>query len=392
MLVNVERLQARLDRDGLDGIVATTPTNVFYLTGVQPSAMAQTYAIVTRDAPTEPFFVTAASTVDQVLDAFPIIRGVASYGTFYREISDGAVLSDEEQYLYQLVTASEEKASSSDALISGLTEMGLAGKRIAIDEGGGNAGLFDVVGSRLRGEVCPAADIFRWVRMVKTPEELRRLRLSAAITERALIACQGMLRVGVSEIEVAREFERSIVSQGAVRRILHVRFGRNGVAGMARERGDQYLAAGDTVWFDVGCSFEGYMSDLARVFSLGEPSERMRRYHAAMLAGEEAAIRSARPGMTAGELYDLTVQAVRSAGVVHYRRHHVGHGIGLDVYDQPLVSADNQIVLEEGMVINIETPYYEFGFGAVHAEDPFVIGTADNEVLTTLSRDLIVVE
>jgi Xaa-Pro aminopeptidase len=390
MLVNSERLQARLDRDGLDGVVAAAPANVFYLTGVQPSALSQSYAIVTRDAPTAPFLVTSAATVDQALDAFPGLRGVSSYGTFHRTMMDGTVLTDEEQYLHRLVNETDISASALEALVSGLRQMGLADKRIGVDEGGPVPGLLEQLRDRLPARISPAAGLFRWVRLVKTAEELRRLRLSAAITERALIACQGVLRPGVTEIEVAREFERSIVSQGGVRRILHVRFGRNGVAGMARERYTR-LEPGDSVWFDVGCTFEGYNSDLARVFSLGEPRARTKRYYDAMWAGEEAAINGARPGMTAGELFDLTLTAVRESGVPHYQRHHVGHGIGLDIYDPPLIAADVETQLETGMVINIETPYYEFGFGAVHVEDPFVVGADGNVLLTTLSRELCVI-
>jgi Xaa-Pro aminopeptidase len=118
----------------------------------------------------------------------------------------------------------------------------------------------------------------------------------------------------------------------------------------------------------------------------------MRDYYAAMQAGEEAAIAQARPGMKANELYELTVQAVREGGVPHYRRHHVGHAIGLEVYDAPLIGPNDTTPLEEGMVITIETPYYEFGFGAVHAEDPFLMTADGNIVLTDLSRGLSVVE
>jgi Xaa-Pro dipeptidase len=389
MLVNAERLQARMDRDGLDGLIAASVENVFYLTGVQPSYLSHTFAVITRDTPTEPKYVTSVGTLDQVLDAFPGVKVAATYGKFYRETNPGGTLTGEEQYLHRL-TEMPAAASALDALGSALAQMNLANKRIGVDESGSFPALVDQLRQRVEGKVQPATDIFRWARMVKTDEEVRRLRRSANVTERALIACKGILRVGVTEREVAREFERSIVGQGGVRKFVHVRFGRNGVAGMAKET-DTRLQMGDTVWFDVGCVFEGYCSDLARVFSLGEPNPRMKVYYAAMLAGEEAAIRRARPGMTAGELFDLTVQVVRENGVPHYRRTHVGHAIGIEVYDTPLIAAGVSTPLEEGMVITIETPYYEFGFGAAHAEDPFLMQANGNVVLTELSRDLQIV-
>src|SRR5690606_13134900 len=130
--------------------------------------------------------------------------------------------------------------------------------------------------------------------------------------------------------------------------------------------------------------------DLARNFSLGETSQRAQTLYAAMLAGEQAAIEQTRPGMTGGQLFDLTLAATQAAGAPHYRRHHLGHGIGAEVYEQALVAPGNNEIIEEGAVVNIETPYYEFGLGALHVEDPYVVRADGNELLTTLSRELIV--
>lgn len=151
------------------------------------------------------------------------------------------------------------------------------------------------------------------------------------------------------------------------------------------------LQSGEAIWFDVGGVVRGYWYDIARVFCVGEPSTKLASYYAAMLAGEQRAIAAARPGMTGGELFDLTVEAVRESGVPHYQRHHVGHGIGVEVYDDVLITPHNDDIIEEGTVVNIETPYYEFGFGAVHVEDPFVVSASGNRLLTTMPRTLGVV-
>jgi Xaa-Pro aminopeptidase len=111
-----------------------------------------------------------------------------------------------------------------------------------------------------------------------------------------------------------------------------------------------------------------------------------------MLTGEERALAEAQPGMSGGELFDLTVEAVREAGVPLYRRNHVGHGIGVEAYDRVLIAPGNADRLEEGTVVNIETPYYEFGLGAIHVEDPFVVRKDKNELLTSLSRQFTVIQ
>ena len=167
-----------------------------------------------------------------------------------------------------------------------------------------------------------------------------------------------------------------------------IRFGRNAVAGQ-RQPDRTPLRKGDTIWFDTGAIYQGYWSDIARIFSLGEPSPRAQKIYAAMLAGENAGIAKTQVGMTGAELFDITIQASREAGHPEYRRHHVGHGIGSEVYEAPLLNPNSLDVIEEGDVINIETPYYEFGLGALHVEDPYVVSAdGDHEILTTLGREL----
>lgn len=397
MLVNVPRLQAKLDEEGLDGLVATTFENLFYLTSIQSVGLsifphsAQAYAVVTRDEPAEPFYVSSVGELDQALDAIPELKGAIGYGTFFRETHEGAPLTEEEQFLRRISVEAPSAASPLEALISALDKMGLADKKLGVDEAGLLPGYFEELEESIAGELRPATDLFQWIRMVKTEEEIRRLRKAANAAERALTAVKGIIRPGVTEYEIAREFERSIVSQGGKPEITLVRIGRNGVSGQVKPD-DTSLGMGDTIWFDLAGTYEGYWSDIARIFSLGEPSQRMQEFYHAMLVGEDAAIAAAKPGITGGELFDLTVEAVREAGVPHYRRHHVGHGIGAEVYDPPLLAPGVDIPLEEGMVMNIETPYYEFGFGAAHVEDPFVVQSGDNVLLTKLSRKLHVIE
>ena len=120
--------------------------------------------------------------------------------------------------------------------------------------------------------------------------------------------------------------------------------------------------------------------------------EKLRRYYDAALAGEDLAFEIARPGLPVRDLFDRVMACVRERGIPHYRRHHLGHGIGVEVYDPPLIGPGDDHTIEAGMVLNVETPYFELGWGAVHVEDPFLVGESGNEWLTRLSRDLGVIE
>ncbi len=398
MLIHTERLLAKLDEEGLDGLVATTQPNVLYFAGFSSLALsgfpydAQCYAVITRNAPDRPVVVTSTVELDQMLDGHA--RDAVRFGTFYREDSaEGVELTDEEVWLRRAAVESETTAGPLEGLVAALEKLGLAQHRVGIDELGFMPGFLETLNERLpRARFSRASQLLRWVRKVKTPEEIRRLRAATHVTENAIQAAAAIARAGVTEVELAREFQRSIVSQGGVPEFTLIRIGRNAVAGQ-RQPSRTALQQGDTLWFDVGATCDGYWSDLARIYSLGEPSPRARKIYAALLEGEERGIAQTRVGMTGEELFQVTLEATRQAGHPTYRRHHVGHGIGAEVYEPPILRPGNQDVVEAGAVINIETPYYEFGLGALHVEDPYVVrADGHHEVLTTLGRELHVLE
>ncbi|OJF09562.1 M24 family metallopeptidase [Couchioplanes caeruleus] len=394
MLAHLDRLARRMDEAGLDAFVATTFENVYYLTGVA-SQPAQTHphggrclAVVVRDRLATPYFLTSRCDVDQFLDAAVPLAGAVGFGTFHRELADDAVLTPGEQRLYDVSVLGPTPATALDALANVLREAGVAGGTVGIDEKGAPFGFLDALGDALPGtRVVPAAEDLRWVRKVKTPAEVERITASAAAAEAGIRAAVAAARPGATERELVREFELEVVRHGARPKFTLIKFGRSAVGGQQRPT-DVPLRRGDGIWFDVGCVLNGYWSDLARTFALGEPDAKLARYYDAVLAGEERGIAEARPGLRGKELFDITVDGVRRAGIAHYRRHHVGHGIGVEIYEPVLITPNSEDVIEIGTVVNIETPYYEFGFGAVHVEDPFVVEPEGNRLLTTLDRGL----
>jgi Xaa-Pro dipeptidase len=378
--------------------VATTFENVYYLTGIA-SVPLQTHpysgrclAVVTRDRLANPYFLTSRCDVDQALDALPELAGTVGYGQFFRETADGAELTAAEQRLHDIAVTGPAPANAVDALADTLRRAGLSESKVGIDDNGIPAGFLPALHDALpEAAFVPATETLRWVRKVKTPAEVDRIAASAAAAEQGILAAIAIAKPGATESDLVREFERTIVGLGARPKFTLIKFGRAAVGGQSKPTSTP-LRRGDSIWFDVGCVLNGYWSDIARVFSVGPPSAKLQRYYGAMLAGEERGIQQARPGMSGKELFDITVEGVRQAGVGHYQRHHVGHGIGVEIYDPVLITPHNEDLLEVGTVVNIETPYYEFGFGAVHVEDPFLVGAEGNRLLTTLSRGLGVIE
>jgi Xaa-Pro aminopeptidase len=106
---------------------------------------------------------------------------------------------------------------------------------------------------------------------------------------------------------------------------------------------------------------------------LGEPGSKLKQYHRAICVGLDVAIAMIKPGVAVADVFNASVEAVRREGIPHYARSHVGHGIGLDGYDAPNIAPSSKDVFEEGMVICVETPYYELGFAGLQVEDTLVV-------------------
>ncbi|MFK5004316.1 M24 family metallopeptidase, partial [Klebsiella pneumoniae] len=95
---------------------------------------------------------------------------------------------------------------------------------------------------------------------------------------------------------------------------------------------------GDIIRFDVGGRYQHYRADIARNGVLGEPTKKIKSYHAAICRGLDKAIGMIKPGVRVADVFEAGVETVRKEGIAHYRRSHIGHGIGLDGYDAPNIA------------------------------------------------------
>ena len=285
----------------------------------------------------------------------------------------------------------EPAGSAADALAGVLGDLGGAGHRVGLDEGNLFAPAWARLAERLAGTtLIPAYQLLRRARMVKSPTEVARLERAAQIAEDSVAAVLARLGPGVTEREAVMVYEEEVVRRGASPYFSVITIGER--AALA----DVYpstraLQPGDLVRFDLGCVYEGYRSDISRTAVLGAPDAKQARYYGAALAGERAAIEAMKPGVPVGRIFDIAVQTTRAAGIPHYQRHHVGHGIGLEPYDPPTIAPGGDTVLEPGMVFCVETPYYEHGWGGVQVEDAVEVTAAGARLLTRSSRELRIV-
>ena len=264
----------------------------------------------------------------------------------------------------------------------------------ALDEAG--AGEFVGVGDGVPfgfalppRRLVPCGDAALRARRVRDAAELSALRRVNLVAEAAVLAAIERLRPGVTERELLACVRGAMVEHGA-----RPMLGSVGIA----ERGalvdtvatDRALAPGEPVRFDVGCVLDGYHADLSRTAVLGQPPDWVRDAYGALLAGERAAAAAARPGAVPSELYGVAVRATRAAGLADYDRTHCGHGIGLRIYEPPLIAPGHDDPLEAGMTLCLETPLYLTGVAGLQVEDAFAITPDGCERLGDAPQDLVV--
>ena len=230
-------------------------------------------------------------------------------------------------------------------------------------------------------------------RVIKDAAEVAVLRQAAMKLTAVADAAFAAVRAGIAEREVAAAIEAALREAGYERPAFDtiVASGPNGALPHYRA-GDRTLHTGDLVVLDFGGVLDGYCSDLTRTVSVGQPSPDAARLHAAVRDAQAAAIEAVRPGRAATDVDAAARQVLVAHGLGEAFGHGTGHGLGLDVHEEPRVSKPRADVppvrLEPGMVFTIEPGAYLPGFGGVRIEDDILVTETGCEVLTSVPRDL----
>jgi Xaa-Pro aminopeptidase len=391
MLANVSRLKELMNRSKLDAVVATCPENVTYLSGFWAMSQwvrrgPQAYVLFPREAQ-QPCIIANSGVLDLVPDQDPWVTEIRRYGFFQIDVAPSGNLDDSDK-LQQKLFASHPYKGSVDALAAAMKEKGLERGRIGIDEMGITPQCMDQLKSALPDAEFPwCFSLFERVRSVKTSGEIDILRDAAGATERAIDAALAIAMEGVTEREMLRAFNACLARNDAAPVVGCIGFG-NRSAMINVQPSNRRLERGDLIRFDVGGRYRHYRSDMSRGANLDEPAAKIGKYYRAVEKGVLRGYEVMKPGLKVSDLFKEIVATVRKEGIPHFKRSHVGHGIGVDGYDPPNISESSQDVLEENMVVCIETPYYELGFAGLQVEDMVRVTKDGAESLMTLPTAL----
>ncbi|GAA3416902.1 Xaa-Pro peptidase family protein [Streptosporangium vulgare] len=270
---------------------------------------------------------------------------------------------------------------------------------------------------RLGGEHLRLSKVVESVRVVKDDSELDLIRTACELTDRAFAEVLPELRPGLTEKEVARALERRMIELGADGLAFDsiVASGPNGAI-PHHSPSDRPLERGDLVTMDFGALYRGYHADMTRTVAIGEPAGWQRELYDLVRAAQRAGRLAARAGAALHEVDAAARDLIKEAGYGEFFKHGLGHGVGLQIHEEPFLSPrkpedtpgrpedlpeperssgeperDHEHArLEDRVPVTVEPGVYLPGRGGVRIEDTLVVRDGGPELLTRTTKELLV--
>jgi Xaa-Pro aminopeptidase len=349
--LRIERLRAELERLGAGAFLVTHPVNVRYLTGF---ASSNAFVLVEHKQVllfTDGRYSEAASLVEGV-QAIELGRDLGrELGDRLRDLAEPPVALEAEH-----VT-------------------------LVLQEHLGRSGL----------ELLATKGVIPGLRAVKEPAELDAIRSAARILNDVYERLASERAVGRTERDLAWWFEQALREEGAHDLAFPVIVASGPNAALPHHSsGDRLIATGELLLVDAGARLDGYCSDCTRTFATGPLAEDLQRAYASCRAAQEAGLAGVRAGAAAADLDGLAARELVRSG--HEVKHGLGHGVGLEVHELPLLRPEAEGTLAVGNVVTIEPGAYLPGRGGVRIEDLVIVSDNGPEVLTPFTKELLTLD
>jgi Xaa-Pro dipeptidase len=264
--------------------------------------------------------------------------------------------------------------------------------RVSVVDSMAAAHVFGLREALPEAEQYLAGPVLRELRMRKDAAEVAELRAAGAAIDRVHARMAEFLKAGRTEEQVGADIAAAIVAEGHTRAaFVIVGSGPNG-ASPHHDVSGRVIESGDVVVIDIGGPLpSGYNSDCTRTYAVGsEPPASIREAYAVLQDAQERAVAAVGPGVTAEQVDAAAREPITVGGLGERFVHRTGHGIGLDVHEDPYIVAGNALDLEPGMAFSVEPGVYLDGEWGARIEDIVVVTEGGCERLNQRPRDLVV--
>lgn len=336
-------LQRKLKKENKDAIIFSTPKEVFFLTGFHQD---RTFILVTQK------------------EVFAFIPKMF-YEHFLQTCNWAKVTVYENPY---------------ECISQKLSNLKL--KNVYFDS---SLTLYDEAKKYLDMKFEPVSGFLKEFRAIKKLDELENLKKACQIASKSYKIIKNKIKKGVKEIEIARELEYIMKKLGASERSFEtiVAFGPNSAL-PHHESSEKKLKNNEVVLIDFGCIYKRYCSDMTRTFFYGKPKEDFLKIYKIVEEAQKKGISSIKEGVLSNEIDKICRDVISFHGYGQYFTHGTGHGVGLDIHEEPWINPKYSTKLKEGMTITIEPGIYLYGKFGVRIEDTVLVKKQNCEILTNL--------
>ena len=412
MLLNKSRAYEIMDKYNLDALLAVTPRNIYYLTDFsgfnnRTQRSFYEYALLPRNENAPAAYVTTAVELPRLNDfptwvpniqtyTHPISLSNRDYDTLTEDPEAGMPINwpirkqrnlpEREKQWLELKKKFGEKISASPllALKKAIKDASLEKARIGSDDPRVIFWLKDVGLESIEG--IEATNIFREIRMVKSPDEIKLLTEAAKINEQAMQAAIDSVDEGVEWNEIESNFFKKMTNLGG--QGIYITAGPGGLP-------HNSIVPGKPIMLDSLGTYKLYHGDIGRTVIVGEPSKEILKRNRAMMAGWEKAIEIIKPGLTGAKLTTEVLEVMDSKGFPGFIIV-TPHSIGLEHTDHPMPigfempGSKGDFVFLENMVVNVDMPYHEYAWGSMHLEDTLVITSDGCRAITSEKTEIVI--
>jgi len=347
MTCSIKKLQQKLRLENMDALLVSSSANIRYLTNYEAR---DSYLLV---SPKKSVFITDFR---YLYEAKKNLKGIQ----------------------VQLINGSLFKTIANIAKALGVKNLGFETRN-----------LIHAEQQKIREELdknigfLPTVDLIEDTRKIKTPQELRKIREATKVAVKALQFAKKILKPGKKEIDIAFEIERFIRLDYGCKISFDIIVASGPNSSLPHHiTSKRKLQQNEPVLIDLGADFQGYKSDLTRVFFLGRILPYAREIYDIVLAAQKAAISEIQAGIPIKDIDKKARQFIAQKGYDKYFGHALGHGIGLEVHEDPHIYGKSSEKLESGMVFTVEPAIYLPGKFGIRIEDMALVNKEGSEVLS----------
>jgi Xaa-Pro dipeptidase len=362
-----KRLQCLIDymeESGIDVAMVTTPSTIFYFTGFRSNPYERFLALFVDQRSKRCSLIVPALDFD-----------AARQSTFIENVIP--VQDHESPYVKM------QELIGQSSLVLGIEKNQVSLLRYESIREHLNASSIVDIGSSLSD-----------MRSIKDEEEAKYVREAVRLIENVLEDSIKKIKVGITELELSTEFDYLMRKYGADGPAFQTTVLSGKRSALPHGSSSNFkINQRDFLLIDMGISLNGYCSDITRTFIIGEPSEEQKKIYASVLTANKQAIQAVQIGEKIGEIDIAARKVIAEQGYSCYFNNRTGHGLGIDVHEEPSIHSKNESLIKPGLLFTIEPGIYIPEIGGVRIEDNIYIkNNGEVESLTQFPKDLIILE